>query len=205
MRTWLQVRTLIDAQKALNPDNPRIIYGRLSASQTLKDHEIAMNAAALTLLENDPKLISFEGRLIRTGPLIVAAREMVAASGFNYTKATGSRSTGLAGALGSGKRLAESKLSRQEAAQAKAPRKSPALRVAEMELLPRQILDLEEKNQSQRKRKQQLTLRAQGDDLADAIKLADDIMQSQLEVRAAPASTAARTASPHCPLPPPFF
>ena len=175
---------MIDAQKALNVDNPQIIYGRLNANQLLRDHEIAMNAAALTLLENDPKLIRFEGATIRTGPLIDAAKSMVAASGFNYTKATGSRSAGLAGALGGGKRPLETKtkLSRQEAAKAKAPRKSPALRVLELEMLPRRILDLEEKILSQRQRKQQLSLRAQGDDLADAIKLADDISRTQLEV-----------------------
>jgi len=44
----LQVRTLIDAQKALNEEAPRIIYGRSNAMQELKVHEHAMNAAALT-------------------------------------------------------------------------------------------------------------------------------------------------------------
>ena len=35
----LQVRTLIDAQKALNEEAPRIIYGRSNAMQELKVHE----------------------------------------------------------------------------------------------------------------------------------------------------------------------
>ena len=187
---WLQVRTLIDQQKALNEANPRIIYGRSNAMQELKAHEIAINAAALTLLENDPKLISFEGKIIRTGPLIQAAKEMVAASGFSYAKATGSRAAGLTGALGASKRPIDSKMARQEAAAAKAPRLTSALRATEMEQLPREIVDLEQKVQTQRQLRQQLSLRAVGEDLAEAIKLGDVIAQTQREVSTPPHSTA---------------
>ena len=175
----LQVRTLIDAQKALNEEAPRIIYGRSNAMQELKVHEHAMNAAALTLLEKDPKLISFEGKIIRTGPLIMAAKEMVAAQGFNYAKSNGSRAAGLTGTLGGKRPAAESKLARQESASSKAPRKSSAVRTTEIEQLPRQIVDLEHKNELQRLHRQQLALRGQGEDLADAIILTERIAQTQ--------------------------
>ena len=171
------MRTLIDAQTALNEEAPRIIYGRNNAAQELKAHEHAMNAAALTLLESEPKLISFEGKQIRTGPLIAAAKEMVAAQGFNYVKPTGSRAAGLTGTLGGKRPAAESKLARQEST-VKAPRKSSALRATEIEQLPRQIVDLEKKNVTQRLQRQQLALRGTGDDFADAIKLSDDIAQT---------------------------
>jgi len=151
-----------------------------------------MNAAALTLLENDPKLISWDGRVIRTGGLIQAAKEMVAASGFSYAKSKGSRAAGLTGTLG-GKRPMESKLARQEAAADKVPRLTSAIRATEIEQLPREIVDLEQKVQTQRQRRQQLGLRAQGEDLADAIKLGDDIMQTQLEVLTLPQRSSART------------
>ena len=41
------MRTLIDAQTALNEEAPRIIYGRNNAAQELKAHEHAMKTSAL--------------------------------------------------------------------------------------------------------------------------------------------------------------
>ena len=68
-----KVRNLIDDQKKLNPDAPRLVFGRGNTAP-IKDYEAAVNAAALPLLEANPGLVSFSGGRMQTGPLIEAAK-----------------------------------------------------------------------------------------------------------------------------------
>ena len=177
-----QVQTFLAQQRAVNSAAPRVIYGRNNAEQQLKPHEVATNAAAVTLLENDPSLLTFEGSILRTGPLIDAAKKVVAASGFSYAKPSGSRAAGIAGALGKRQEIPKSKMERQDAAKQKTPRMSGTLRYTQLETLPRQIVDLDSKLEDQRKRRQQLSARGQGEDFSDAITLSTEIEKTQKEV-----------------------
>ena len=68
-----RVRKLIDDQECLNPGSPRLIFGRGNTA-AIKSYEEAVNAAALRLLEANPRLISFSCGRIQTQPLINAAK-----------------------------------------------------------------------------------------------------------------------------------
>ena len=68
-----KVRKLIEDQTLLNPDAPRLIYGRGHTAE-IKVYEAAVNAAALPLLKANPRLISFCGGRVQSQALINAAK-----------------------------------------------------------------------------------------------------------------------------------
>jgi len=100
----LQVHEFIDKQTMLNPDAPRLIFGRDTPNQPVKRFEEELNAAALPLLQADPWLIVFDGTKPKNGPLIAAARIAANASYTakgGWSKPKGSRAQGEAGDVGS--------------------------------------------------------------------------------------------------------
>lgn len=187
----------IDKQRTLNPDAPRLIYGRNTPNQPVKPFETEMNATALPLLEADPSLVTFSGTTPKTGPLITAARQAANQSYTQkggWTKGKGSRAQGVAGEAG-GLGLAapqqneharsvanQSTLGNQSTPVQKMPRISPAVRATELEKLPRQITDLHNTLEAMRRQQQQLNRRGSQDDLLESMKLGEQIAAKQIEV-----------------------
>ena len=68
-----KVLSFINDQKKMNPDAPRLLYGR-GHSAKIKPYEEVMNKAALELLYANPSLISWDGSRVKTQPLIDAAK-----------------------------------------------------------------------------------------------------------------------------------
>ena len=196
-----KVNEFIREREAAHPDAPRILYGLSHPGPLAKDYEIGMNAAALTLLKDNPKLMLWGNGQWRKQALTEAARAALYASGFKLVKGY-SKAGGLAGAIsprGSTSKAAldspgKSKLASSEGWTSIAAFNSPpsvvevkarvssALRNSEIDLLPTQITDMQKQLDTMRTLRDDYSKRQQQADLIKAIKMGVSIETMLREV-----------------------
>lgn len=178
-----RVMSHIEDRKKVHPAAPRLLYG-LNSPACRSDYEVQMNAAALSLLEENPLLVLWSDGRWKTQPLIEAAKEKVKDSGFGFakghSKAAGAvASPAVGGKAVGGKAVLPSPVPGLKAATL---RMSAAVRTSEMELLPTQIIDLQGKLDTMRAKRSALLKRGEQSDLQEAHDLGNEIETKQRAV-----------------------
>jgi hypothetical protein len=207
-----KVTAFIEQQTKLHPEAPRILYGKGHDNQLLA-LQVQMNAEALTLLQENPNIVSFGDGRMKTGPLIDAARTAAYAGGFSLAKGF-SRATGLAGQLAPRSTTSKAAFTSPGVSKLASGVATPtlpaftevkqrvtsAVRNSEIELLPRRINDLDSSLSSMRDLQTDLTRRGAQADLREAVTLGEKIATKQTEVRAPPPYP--HLPAPSCPMRP---
>ena len=190
-----KVRGYIQDAKRLNPDAPRLLYGVGHSEPLRMPYHTSMNAAALLLLEQHPKLIHWDGGRTRTATLIEAAK-VAANAVHDVAKPKGSRAGGVAGdaghraapssgalSVGGSSKLSLMSQATSSSSSGNLARMTKALRTSELELLPGQILALSGKIKAAYDLADKLAKRGTIEDLREVVAEREKIDKLQHEVR----------------------